>query len=297
MKIRGVQVEVRRKSSVLQRLEAMVNLTEVYVSASKIRKFFKKEKSFVQRGRLFISYVIPSGRKVKLSEKTQEAVRKATAQSLREIQRRGIASAGFRVLTCKIGGLPYGIFSKIMAQEVFKYIIETEKPSLSRIIFLLNSEETWRIFKGNVEGYLGYLSEKILRGPFLTVDGIILYRGGIILVERKNPPLGWALPGGFVDYGESVEEAVKREVKEETGLEFIDIRQFKVYSQPGRDPRFHTVSVVFLGKGRGILKASSDAQDCKVFSLDNLPSLAFDHRRIIEDYKKHRRGLKKEKFK
>ncbi|MCK4809608.1 MAG: NUDIX hydrolase [Candidatus Omnitrophica bacterium] len=126
-------------------------------------------------------------------------------------------------------------------------------------------------------------------GPYLTVDGIIEYQGGIVMIERSNPPLGWALPGGFVDYGESVEDAVVREVKEETNLDFIGVKQYKVYSKPHRDPRFHTVSVVFTGTGEGELIAASDAQNAAVFKADSLPEkIAFDHRQIITEYLKKR---------
>ncbi|OPX30569.1 MAG: NUDIX hydrolase [Candidatus Omnitrophica bacterium 4484_171] len=127
--------------------------------------------------------------------------------------------------------------------------------------------------------------KKVSQGPFLTVDGIVEYNNGIIMIERSNPPLGWALPGGFVDYGESVESAVIREVKEETNLDFVDIKQFHTYSNPGRDPRFHTVSVVFIGKGRGTLKSGDDAAGAGVFSEENLPAnIAFDHKKIIQGY-------------
>lgn len=123
------------------------------------------------------------------------------------------------------------------------------------------------------------------RNPFLTVDSIIEYRGGIILVKRRNPPYGWAIPGGFVDYGESLEEAAAREAKEETGLTVELVRQFHAYSEPDRDPRSHTVSVVFIARGKGELQAADDAVDAGVFTKDNLPGeIAFDHRAILEDY-------------
>ena len=123
------------------------------------------------------------------------------------------------------------------------------------------------------------------RNPFPTVDIIIEYRGGIILVKRRNPPYGWAIPGGFVDCGESLEEAAAREAKEETGLTAELVRQFHAYSEPDRDARFHTVSVVFIAKGKGELHAADDAVDARVFTKDNLPGeIAFDHRAILEDY-------------
>lgn len=121
--------------------------------------------------------------------------------------------------------------------------------------------------------------------PRITVDIIIEIDNGIILIERKNPPYGWAIPGGFVDYGESLESSAVREAKEETGLDIENLHQFHTYSDPGRDPRGHTISTVFIAKGKGIPKASDDAANIGIFTKDNLPeNLAFDHRKILEDY-------------
>ncbi|HBL23052.1 MAG TPA: NUDIX hydrolase [Deltaproteobacteria bacterium] len=133
-----------------------------------------------------------------------------------------------------------------------------------------------------------------LKTPLLTVDVIVRFQGGIILIERKNPPPGWALPGGFVDVGESVEEAAVREAREETSLDVRLIEQFHVYSSPDRDPRFHTVSVVFIGDGTGVLEGRDDAARAAVFTADSLPSvIAFDHGRIISDYFRYRQSGRK----
>ena len=124
-----------------------------------------------------------------------------------------------------------------------------------------------------------------LNTPYVTVDAIIRYRGGIVLIERKNEPHGWALPGGFVEIGESVEEAAVREAREETSLEVALVEQFHAYSKPGRDPRFHTVTVVFIAIGAGELKGRDDARRAQVFLQNDLPGqIAFDHRKIIDDY-------------
>ncbi|MBA4416510.1 MAG: NUDIX hydrolase [Syntrophus sp. (in: bacteria)] len=124
-----------------------------------------------------------------------------------------------------------------------------------------------------------------LKTPLLTVDVIIQYQRGIVLIERKNYPPGWALPGGFVEIGESLEDAAKREGKEETSLDITLIEQFHAYSRPDRDPRFHTASVVFIGKGWGALKGQDDARQAQVFGEENLPDIiAFDHRQIIFDF-------------
>jgi len=123
------------------------------------------------------------------------------------------------------------------------------------------------------------------RTPFVTVDIIIRCHGGIVMIERKNPPPGWAIPGGFVDIGESLEDAAIREAKEETSLDVTLTEQFHAYSKPGRDPRFHTVSVVFIGDGKGTLKGRDDARRAGVFTEDSLPDqIAFDHRGILIDY-------------
>jgi 8-oxo-dGTP diphosphatase len=136
------------------------------------------------------------------------------------------------------------------------------------------------------------MQNKQPRNPYPTVDGIILVPGasahadGVVLIERRNPPFGWALPGGFVDYGESCEHAVVREMKEETNLDVVLTGLLGVYSDPSRDPRFHTMSVVYSAVARDVslLEAGDDAGQARIFPLDDLPDLAFDHGRILSDY-------------
>ncbi len=124
------------------------------------------------------------------------------------------------------------------------------------------------------------------RNPIPTVDIIIeLEGGGIVLVERRNPPHGWAIPGGFVDVGESLEECARREALEETGLHVELVCQMHAYSDPKRDPRFHTISVVFVARAKGRPVAGDDAKNTAVFTKESLPeNIAFDHRKILEDY-------------
>ncbi len=131
------------------------------------------------------------------------------------------------------------------------------------------------------------------RNPTPTVDIIIELRDRphrpIVLIERLNPPLGWALPGGFVDYGESVETAARREAAEETGLQVELMEQFYVYSDPNRDLRQHTLSVVFLATAIGQPTAGDDANHLELFEPWQIPSnLCFDHDRILQDYLRYR---------
>jgi len=128
------------------------------------------------------------------------------------------------------------------------------------------------------------MSEK-LRNPLLTVDIIIEIDGGIVLIERKNIPHGWAIPGGFVDYGESIETAAVREANEETSLDVVLTEQFYTYSDPRRDARHHTVSTVFIATANGEPRGADDALEAKVFFKNNLPTpIAFDHAAILRDY-------------
>lgn len=127
---------------------------------------------------------------------------------------------------------------------------------------------------------------EIYQNPVPTVDIIIeIETKGIILIRRKNPPYGWAIPGGFVDYGESLEEAALREAKEETNLDVKLVKQFHTYSNPKRDPRHHSISTVYIAKGEGTPKAKDDALEIGIFNGSNLPDeIAFDHRSILNDY-------------
>jgi 8-oxo-dGTP diphosphatase len=127
--------------------------------------------------------------------------------------------------------------------------------------------------------------------PFLSVDGIIeitingIFKG-IVMIDRRNPPYGTALPGGFVDVGECVEEALAREMREETHLDVSITHLLGIYSDPSRDSRFHTVSAVYIASSNTLPRAGDDAKNARIIPFDALLTLeyAFDHRQIIEDY-------------
>lgn len=137
--------------------------------------------------------------------------------------------------------------------------------------------------------------------PLCTVDAIIELvdhphtlahpsEPAFVLIERKHAPLGWAIPGGFVDIGESLAHAAAREALEETSL-VVEIReQLFSYSRPDRDPRGHTISTVFIGRAHGLPKAADDAKNVQVFTEGTLPTLAFDHAQILSDYFEFRRS-------
>ncbi len=126
--------------------------------------------------------------------------------------------------------------------------------------------------------------------PKLTADVIIELEGGIVLIERGNEPFGFALPGGFVDVGESVEDGARREALEETGLDVELLELLYVYSRPDRDPRGHTVSCVFVARASGQPRSGDDAHSVSVVRPEQLPEkFAFDHAQVIQDYLEFRR--------
>lgn len=133
------------------------------------------------------------------------------------------------------------------------------------------------------------MKDQQYRNPVPTVDIIIETehenRKGIVLIKRKNPPFGWAIPGGFVDYGESLEQAAIREALEETSLHVELVRQFHTYSDPSRDSRLHTITTVFIARAKGKPAAMDDAAEAEIFSRYEIPGpIAFDHAAILEDY-------------
>ena len=219
----------------------------------------------------------------------EDKVRSSCRNSLKVAEELRVGSIVFPALGCGVGGFPLLASAKIMAQEVLRHLRQNSS-CLKEVIFCLYNKEAFDIFNKGVLAYLDHIINELGQGPFCTVDVIIQMPQGIVVVERSNPPFGYALPGGFVDYGESLEEAAMREAKEETNLELEDLRQFHTYSKPGRDPRFHTVTTVFSAKGKGRPQAASDAASLKVVPADELKKmkLAFDHADIIDDYLKEK---------
>ena len=249
------------------------------------------EAIFTSGGSLPAKYVIHAVT-MGMDFKTDEVkIRDSCRDALRVAEELKIKSLAFVALGCGVGGFPHLAAAKIMAQEVFRHLREN-KSNLKEITFCLYDKEAYDIFNKGVISYLEYITQKLQNGPFVTVDAIIEINDGIVLIQRSNPPFGWALPGGFVDYGESLEEAVIREAKEETGLDLENLRQFHTYSAPNRDPRFHTIGTVFIAKAKGTPRAGDDAASIKVVKLSQLQDLdlAFDHKKIIQDYIKYKQG-------
>lgn len=238
-----------------------------------------------EAGKLASRYVIHAAT-IGLDFKTDEIkIRHACKNSLALADQLKINSIIFPALGCGTGGFSLLASAKIMAQEVLRHLRQTDT-TLKEIIFCLNNKEAFTVFEQGVLGYLEYVTAKLSAGPYVTVDVIIELPKGIVIIERSNPPFGWALPGGFVDYGESLEDAARREAKEETGLKLTQLKQFHTYSSPERDPRFHTIGTIFIAKANGTPKAQDDAAGLKVVKLDQIVKMefAFDHKKILTDY-------------
>ena len=238
-------------------------------------------------GSLKAKYVIHAAT-MGMDFKTDEIkIRNSCRSSLKVAAELGVKSIVFPALGCGTGGFSLLASAKIMAQEILKHLRE-ENTALREVTFCVYDAEALNIFNKGVLGYLEYVTTKLCNGPYVTVDAIIELPEGIVIIQRSNPPFGWALPGGFVDYGESLEDAVKREAKEETNLDLTEIKQFHTYSHPQRDPRFHTIGTVFIAKAKGRPQAGDDAAGLKVIPLNEVKGVdfAFDHKKIIEDYLK-----------
>ncbi|PIQ89789.1 MAG: hypothetical protein COV72_01090 [Candidatus Omnitrophica bacterium CG11_big_fil_rev_8_21_14_0_20_42_13] len=216
----------------------------------------------------------------------ESIIRKAVAGALKIADGKGFRSLAFSALGCETGRFEYSASAKIISQEIFRQIQENKNLKLKKIIFALKDNNAYAAFNKSALGYLGYISKKAQSGPFITVDAIIKLGKGLVVIERTNPPFGWALPGGFVDYGESLEEAVVREAKEETSLDLYNLEQFHTYSEYGRDPRFHTITTVFIADAEGKPRADSDAKNIRIITKKDLQELsfAFDHKEILKGY-------------
>ena len=214
-----------------------------------------------------------------------EAVRSGYVDVLKKSAELGVRVVALVPFGYEKGVIDPGASAKVLAQELLKFI-RFGRHKFEKVYICITDTDHFDVFKNNITGYLTHIQDTLGMGPYVTVDVIIEVPDGIVIIERTNPPYGWALPGGFVDYGESLETAVEREAKEETGLELKNLRQFKTYSEPDRDPRFHTVSTVFIAEGIGIPRAGDDAANLKIVSSGELleGKYAFDHRTVLEEY-------------
>lgn len=214
----------------------------------------------------------------------EASVRAACAQAIAAAREKSAASLALPAMGIVKGMSPV-ISAKILVQEAIR-VARAGGSGLTRIVLCCPDRDAYDAFARAANGYLRHLLDVLIWGPFVTVDAIIEVPAGVVLVKRSNPPLGLALPGGFVDYGESLETAVRREAKEETGLDLLDLRQFHTYSDPSRDPRFQTVTTVFTARAEGTPRAGDDAADLRVVPRDSLEGLsfAFDHAQVLRDW-------------
>ena len=259
MNVRGVEIEVARAAAKDARADMIVSEQEAAAAAG--------------------------------ARPDEHSVRAACAGILEKARVGGALSLALPAIGLDAGMSPV-TSGKIMVQEAIR-AARSGTSGLTRIVLCCPRENDFPLFSKTVNGYLRHFVDVLIWGPFVTVDAIIETAGGLVLIKRSNPPLGYALPGGFVDYGESLEDAVRREAREETGLELLDLAQFHTYSDPARDPRFHTITTVFSARADGTPRAGDDAADVRLVrgqEIDGL-SFAFDHRQVVRDWLERRRQL------
>ena len=299
----GVKICVKRGNILEENVDAIVNPANTNLNmggglAKKIKNKFGEEieKNAMKKGNINIGdviyttggkskfrYIIHSATVDKDFKTNYEVIKVCMKNIFNLCNDLKIKSISIPALGCGTGKLDSFNVAQIMIEETLKYF--SQKFFLEEVNFVLYKKSHYENFLNVFEKYLRNLTKKTYKNPIPTVDIIIEYENGIVLVKRKNYPFGWAIPGGFVEYGESCEQTAIREAKEETGLDIEDLQQFKTYSKPDRDPRFHTITTCFVAKGKGILKGGDDAEKAKVFNKKNLPdNIAFDHRDIIEEY-------------
>lgn len=216
-------------------------------------------------------------------EKREDTIRSACRALLKNATK-----AGHRIIVIvpvEVSNFPLVGLTRIITQEIHRFLTR-EKTSIGHIAIMTTDKKLFDVFQREVSGYLTHLLRTLAGEPYVTVDVIIELKEGIVIIERSNPPFGWALPGGFVDRDESLETAVRREAMEETHLELKNLRQFHTYSDPSRDPRFHTVDTVFIAQGVGTPCSGDDAKNLKVVAYNELlkGTYAFDHKQIIKEY-------------
>jgi O-acetyl-ADP-ribose deacetylase (regulator of RNase III) len=308
MKVEDTQIEVIKGDITEIKADAIVNAAnnqlkmgggvagailkkggpEIQKEADKITPIKVGESAVTGAGSLKARYVIHAATMAMDFKTNQEVIRQATRSSLEITKQKEIKSLAFCALGCGVGRFPLDKAARIMLEEVIKYAKWNH--NLKKVIFVLYEDKAYKIFLDILSERFSRTMEKLTENPIPTIDIIIDRNQEIVLIKRKNPPFGWALPGGFCELNETVETGAFREAEEETGLQVKDLKQFHVYSDPERDPRFHTISVVFTAKADGEPKAASDAKEARFFSEDNLPDeIAFDHKKIIDDYFKSRK--------
>ncbi len=249
----------------------LVKTTEFKIAQGDIRKFSKSP--------YFLSTVFEG-------KPTEFSVRQAFRRVFTKAKRNKRTKIIFPALGLEQGFATIGV-AKIISQEILRFC-RTYPNVFKEMVLVIADRTVLKLFEKQVYGYIRHVQEDLSCGPYSTVDMIIVYQGGFVVIERTNPPYGFALPGGFVDNGETLEHAAIREAKEETNLDLKDLRQFHTYSDPARDPRFQTISTVFIATGKGKLRFGDDAKGAQVMTMAQIlqHNFAFDHKEIICDYLK-----------